>query len=383
MTYATIATFIITCFLCQMYISLAQETGGLIYFGDEDDIGDVFVTLEQRTRDDFVTIHRSSLVLNGPATVPVPVDDTLESISFSTTSYYGSIASVRVTQPDGTVITSSSSNATITNLGDNQIVLVMQPMVGIWKIEVDGTGPVSMVVQGNSAIGINFLELVKLVPGREGDQFAEVGSPVLDGNPSTALTRVDGPISDFSFGTIDEDGSLISTVTDISTEFEATSGKLVLRFSTPSSPFGIKVSGTTVAGNAFQRLATRTFVPQTIKVSFNEWSRPLAIPDGHDTTVHFIVENFRNQAVTIDINVTDDHNYVTSFAPVQLMLEKNSSVTINATDIVFVTASAVVSGELLGASDTAMFGDVCEDAPKPRDVSTFCYCVNDTSNASC
>jgi hypothetical protein len=108
--------------------------------------------------------------------------------------------------------------------------------------------------------------------------------------------------------------------------------------------------------------------------------------------VHFIVENFRNQAVTIDINVTDDHNYVTSFAPVQLMLEKNSSVTINATlsppinctsDIVFVTASAVVSGELLGASDTAMFGDVCEDAPKPRDVSTFCYCVNDTSNASC
>jgi hypothetical protein len=361
-----------------MFIGLAQATGGLIYFGAAEEVGNVFDMLEYELRDDFVTIQRSKHILSGSITALIPVDDTLTSIIFTATSYEASISSVEIVQPDGTILDSSSHNVSISKIGDNEVITVLEPSVGIWQMKVGGTGPVTIVAQGNSPISINFFQFVTDdVPMREGYQYVEVsgGNPTLDGKKSTVLTRVDGLVSDYTFILLDDSGVVLPNLVDIDTRFIATSGELLLSFTTPAQTFGIAVSGVTAAGKEYKRLAKREYLPQTIKVSFNHWSRPLALPGGKNTTVQFIVENFRNESVVLDIDANDDQMFVSSLSPTQVELTQNSSEIINVTllppvdcnisSVVSVSVTATVSGEILGMSETAELSHACEDEPPP------------------
>lgn len=191
--------------------------------------------------------------------------------------------------------------------------------------------------------------------------------------------KVLGPNSPgISFDIVDESGFVLLSSIDVDTKFMATSGELVLSFLPPDYPFSIALAGSTTAGNFFQRLATRVYVPQSIMIAFDESSRPLALPDGNNTILRFVVENFGNESIVLGINVTDDLMYLSSFDPAEVALTANSNATISATlslptvctdERISITATATVRGELLGTSDTAELSHVCEDMPEPSDVS--------------
>ena len=354
-----------------MYINLAKETGGMIYSGNQEQVGNVFNNIEYEIRPDFVNILRSRLTIDDSVTVQVPVDDTLETVIFSATTYDGDITSTEVTQPDGTMIDSSSPNTSISQLGTNKIITVLGPSAGIWEIKVQGSGPVTISVKGNSLININHFQFVSTVAGRYEYQFVEIsgGNPVYDGQPATVLTRLEGTVTDFSFSIVNETGVPIPAPVGVDTDSpKATSDELVLSFLPPIQPFGVAVTGTTAAGYVYRRLALREYVPRTIKVSFDESTRPISLPDGQNTTVQFVVENFGTVPVVLDIDVTDNLMYLASFVPTQVTLNGNSSAAINATlsppvnctkDIVSVTATVTVVGEIFGNSDTVDLNEVC------------------------
>ena len=80
------------------------------------------------------------------------------------------------------------------------------------------------------------------------------------------------------------------------------------------------------------------------------------------------MENFGTAPVVLDIDVTDDLTYLASFVPTQVTLNGNSSAAINATlsppvnctkDIISVTATVTVVGEIFGNSDTVDLNEVC------------------------
>jgi len=48
-----------------MYVNLSQETGGLIYFGDKEKVGNVFDTIDQQIHGDFIAIVRAKLNVDG------------------------------------------------------------------------------------------------------------------------------------------------------------------------------------------------------------------------------------------------------------------------------------------------------------------------------
>ena len=97
----------------------------MIYSGNQEQVGNVFDNIEYEIRPDFVNILRSRLTIDDSVTVQVPVDDTLETVIFSATTYDGDITSTEVTQPDGTMIDSSSPNTSISQLGTNKIITVL------------------------------------------------------------------------------------------------------------------------------------------------------------------------------------------------------------------------------------------------------------------
>lgn len=360
----------------ERYITLAEETGGQIFFGERNLIGGIFAQLEDLIRGNHVTISRSMISLTGSASVVnVPVDDTLDNIAFSTSIYDGVINYVTITRPDGSIVADSDPNVTISSLGSyNQIITVQDPIAGIWVLEVSGTGPATIIVQGNSDINLDYFKFVTSVAGRYEDMYIDIpgGNPIADGKNATALTRVEGSVASFTFEIVDTNGTVVNEAQELVNDVKAMHDEIVLTINLPSKPFSVVARGITKAGIAFQRTALPVYVPQGIKVSFDELSRPDAIPEGSNTTVMFNVENYGTETVFVDISITADNmTFVHGYDPSEAEIPHNSSTTIKVliaapigcTEGSLRLTAIATDDKLLGNSHTVGIADICKPLP--------------------
>jgi hypothetical protein len=358
----------------KLYITLAEETGGQIFFGDRSSIGEIFAPTEDIIRGNYVTVSRSMINLNGTAVVSVPVDDTLDNVAFSTSVYDGVIDNVTIMRPDGTIVVDSDPNVTISKLGsDNQIIAVRDPIAGIWVLEVSGLGPATIIAQGNSVINIDYFQFVTSVAGRYEQMYVDIpgGNPIADGKNATALTRLEGPVASYTFEMADINGTVVDKAQELLNDAEAMNDEIVLTMN-PIKPFSVVARGITSAGFAFQRLALPVYAPQSIKVSFDEVSRPVAIPEGLNTTVMFKVENYGTDTVVVDVSITADNTtYLRGYEPTQAEIPHNSSQTIY---VLIAAPLGCIEGslrltaiatddKLLGNSHTVYVTDICKSLP--------------------
>ena len=178
------------------------------------------------------------------------------------------------------------------------------------------------------------------------------------------------------FEVVDRAGEIIPmALTVVDDDLLASPDETILNITVPAEAFSVTSSGLTSTGTPFKRLSPSVYVPQTIKVSFNESSRPTYIPEGNDTVVKFIVENFGSESATVDILVSDDKSYLNGFDPSRVTLLPDSSETVNAilsapeacnkTVIVRVTATATIVGETLGNLDIVNIADACKEIIDP------------------
>ena len=360
----------------ELYIKLAEETGGQIFFGDRNTIGEIFAPIKESIRGDHITISRAKINLTGGSSVVhVPIDDTLETVEFSTSMYDGIIDDVKISRPDGTVVSDSDPDVIISKLGsDNQIVTVHDPSPGTWVLELSGMGHASVIAQGNSAINLDYFQFVSTVAGRFEHMYIDIpgGNPIADGKNATALTRLEGPVASYTFEIVDTDGTLLYSAQELLNDVKATLDEIVLTIKTPSKPFSVMARGISSAGYEFQRLALPVYVPQGIKVSFDEHSRPVAIPEGSNTTVVFKVENYGAERVVVDIGVTADNmTFLHGFEPLLADIPGNSSKAINVllaapmgcmAGNLKLTATAT-DDKLLGNSHTVDIADICKPLP--------------------
>lgn len=367
-----------------IYTDLAFQTGGQVFRGPKDEVGNIFSDIDLQIRDDFVTLCR--VILSLPASVPAKVDDSLESIIFSTSIFDGSIDSIEIVRPDGSIVSDTDPNVTISKLGDNEVVTILDPLVGEWRAQVTGTGTTTVIVQGNSPININYFKFVDLVVGRYQYMYVETpgGNPIEDGsNLATALTRVEGPVTgSVEYRLVGVAGNDLMTSIEEKEDVDNTmvaTGDTVLKIEIPDEPFSVMVAGVTPSGNPFNRLAVAVYTPQTIKVSTDPLSLPAEVPEGVNATIQFLIENFGDELIEVDVGVMDTLGYVESFSPMRAEIPANSSDTINITlapplncteDVTRITVTATLVGELIGNADIIDLV-VCEEmsTPSPQTLS--------------
>eukprot|EP00804_Cyclotella_cryptica_P001795 CCRYP_018343-RA/>CCRYP_018343-RA protein AED:0.01 eAED:0.01 QI:1635/1/1/1/0.83/0.57/7/177/448 len=355
-----------------LYIQLALETGGQVFSGPRDDVGNILANIDTQIQDNFVTLGRYRVDL--PAAIPLPVDDTLTSIMFSISSFDGIISAVQIRRPDGVVVnTDTDPGVSKVQLGNNVVVTIQGPGAGVWNIDIGGTGASTILAQGNSQININFFQFMQTVLGRYEEMLIEIpgGNPISDGEFATALARVEGPVASGEFGLADIAGNVINSLIEMGDSSLGGPGDSVLIIEIPDSPFSIFVEGITASGHAFQRLAIPVYTPQVTKVSFNQLSLPDVFPPGSEVMIEFIVENFGIDTITVDLTVMDTLAYIASYNQTQAEVPPGGSASISVVlifpdscfeDVNRITATASLVGEFIGNSDIIDI-IVCETPP--------------------
>jgi hypothetical protein len=285
-------------------VALALETGGQIFLGNllcsNPDTSQYRCCKSERNqsliRDDYMPISRARVDLNKHvATVYVPVDNTINSVSFSLYSFDGKINDVQISRPDGTVVVYSNPSVTFGQLGPQTIVAVHNPIVGNWNVSMSGSGQATFIAQGDITINLNYIQFVSSVVGCFEEMFTRIpeGNPYVDGKSSTTLARLDGSVTNYTFDVVNTAGTTIKTAAQkLQKNTISPMDDNVLTIEPLDKPFSVMVTGFTLAGNSFQFLVRSTFVPKEIKVSFNESSCPGALLEEENATVLFTMENF-------------------------------------------------------------------------------------------
>ncbi|GLY29860.1 hypothetical protein [Kineosporia sp. NBRC 101731] len=320
------------------YVKVARATGGQVFdlsYGDADVITQL---ADAVVHSDLVDVLSQSTVLSPVAAeVPVPVDSRLGTVTFSVAST-GSL-DLEVVRPDGSVVTPADPGVTVLtpSTGTTQIVTVVKPAVGAWKLRMTGDGTASTVVSGRS----NFsLESATFVAPSDvaGDPEVEYQGPI-DGAPAAGqLVGIDASLGDdyasAAFELRRTDGTVISKLklTEFESEFFGT-------FTTPSEPFRVFVTGKDKSGSTFVRDRSDLIAPATLAVTAPDVS---TIPAGVATKLAFNVHNY-GSAGSFTTSAVDASGYVTGVEPNPINLASGADGKVTVT----VTPPAGLTGDAL------------------------------------
>src|SRR5260370_36760286 len=122
------------------FIAEAQETGGQLFFLARDQAGLTFSLIQPQLKGNLVPVLSTSgaLASGGSATVAVPVDSTVESVTFSVS--IDAKGAINVLRPPGTTVSPGDSAATITELSSGRVVTRAPPRTGNWQRPIGGAG---------------------------------------------------------------------------------------------------------------------------------------------------------------------------------------------------------------------------------------------------
>src|SRR5260370_37311858 len=103
------------------FIAEAQETGGQLFFLARDQAGLTFSLIQPQLKGNLAPVLSTSgaLASGGSATVAVPVDSTVESVTFSES--IDVIGPLNVLRPSATTVSPGDSGVTITELRSRSV----------------------------------------------------------------------------------------------------------------------------------------------------------------------------------------------------------------------------------------------------------------------
>ena len=201
------------------------------------------------------------------------------------------------------------------------IYSVTAPQAGTWKAVIGGTGQYSLVVNGESLLGLDDFGFVEL-GGREGHQgyYQITGLPLI-GKTSKAVARVSGVPRSVSFELRDLNGNTITpfVLNDPDVDANLLAGSVTV----PSQSFRVYALGADGSGAAFQRLIATVVFPQSFIVKAPS---PVDLGQGQSTTYVFEVRNDGAPA-TFNFAAKDTGSFVSgAMVPASATLGTGSSV---------------------------------------------------------
>jgi hypothetical protein len=285
-----------------VYGRIANATGGQQYRLRPSEIEKSGAVMESKLSHPVdVFFATGGLGRRGERTFEIPVDSTIESVTFSATVQCKE--SISIWRPGGTLVTPGGAAGFLdTEMTAARILTVNRPETGVWRLRVLGGGEYSVSVRAKTELDLGGFEFVRL-GGRPGHE----GLFKIEGEPTSAQqigqARVHGPYQTATFKLVAESGETIQPVRLQSEgDREEFTGTLTL----PTRPFRVAVEGVDERGRAYQRIYVRLFQLQSIEIA--SLTRVADFPAGSTTRMVFQIHNlgtagnFRAQLVWVGRN---------------------------------------------------------------------------------
>jgi len=272
-----------------------------------------------------------------PSLVDVPVDASITRLVVGV-EYLPGIAAVLL-RPGGTRVVETDRDVRLSTVKtvdlkrnvrvDRQVYTIGRPQPGVWQImlpgDLRGTGQELMLTaSGNSPVGFDDFEFVRLQQGVHGGYFQIDGMP-LAGVPATAQARVRrGPVEP-TFRFVDE-RNIDLGVLPLAKGLPHTAGDDFLgTFGLPAVPFRVVMNGIDAAGTPVQRQYPLMFRAQPVAVFFN-YDRSGLINVGTSRRT-FAVMNVGTETATFVLNVSTTDGEVLGLSPSTVTLAPRTSAT--------------------------------------------------------
>lgn len=306
-----------------VYAKIANATGGQQYLLRGSEVERSGAVMEAKLLHSANILFASGVLRKGePRDFEIPVDSTVESVSFSVTVECKE--SIAVWRPSGDAVTpGGSAGFSDTEMVAGRIVTVTRPETGPWRVRVSGAGQYSVSVLAKSDLDLIGFDFVRLGgrPGHEG-LFPIKGQPTSP--DQMARARLQGPFQTATFKLLSEAGDTLQTLTLTTTDREEFIGNLRL----PAQPFRIAVEGTDERGLAYQRVLAHSMQLQTIEII------PLTpveeLKAGATTKMSFQVRNLGTPGAFQATVVWLGRNFMRTPAPMRLALPTGGAAAIEA-----------------------------------------------------
>jgi hypothetical protein len=303
------------------YIKIAADSGGQLFFLQRSEAGSIARLADFVVRSNAVDVLSINDTLSGvPKTFTVPVDSTMRRVTFSAS---GTTSAV-LTRPDGTTVQATDPGVNLLALSSGTVFSITTPATGAWSVTLNGSGPLSLAVTGDSDLALDAFQFVEQA-GRPGHQglFAIQGFPVA-GEAAKAHAEMSGPFATEAFDLRAPDGTVLQSLS-LGPDADASPGEFFGDVSLPAVQFLPYVTGLDSEGVAYQRVIPGGRRAQTLKLTSPE-AQDLAA--GRSTTYVFQVQNLGAPG-SFQVVATDDKHFLNSVSPSFLTLGTNQTAAVN------------------------------------------------------
>jgi von Willebrand factor A domain-containing protein 7 len=320
-----------------VYAKVANATGGQQYLLRGSEIEKSGAVMESKLAHSANILFASGVLRKGePRDFQIPVDSTVESVSFSVT--VDCKESIAVWRPSGDLVTPGGSAGFIdTEMVAARILTVKRPETGSWRIRVSGTRGYSVSVLAKSDLDLIGFDFVRLGgrPGHEG-YFPIKGQPTSP--DQTARARLSGPFQTATFKLLSEAGDFLQNLPLTTTDRKEFMGNVRL----PGQAFRVAVEGTDERGLPYQRLLSHRMELQSIEITTLTPVEELKA--GTTTKMSFQLRNLGTAGAFDATVVWVGRNFIRTPPPMRLALPAGGAAAIEAD--VDVPADATPSTEL-------------------------------------
>ena len=308
-----------------VYAKIANATGGQQYLLRGSEIEKSGAVMESKLLHTANILFASGVLRKGePRDFQIPVDSTVESVSFSVT--VDCKESIAVWRPSGDAVTpGGSAGFNDTEMVAGRVLTVKRPETGSWRVRVSGTGGYSVSVLAKSDLDLLGLDFVRVGgrPGHEG-LFPIKGQPTSP--DQMARARLSGPFQTATFKLLSESGDAIQALALTTTDREEFTGNLRL----PDQPFRVAVEGTDDRGLPYQRVLAHRMELQSIEITTLTPMEELKA--GTTTKMSFQVRNLGTAGAFQAVVVWLGRNFIRTPTPMRLALPSGGAVAIE-TDV--------------------------------------------------
>jgi hypothetical protein len=321
--------------------ALSEQTGGVLFNvarSEVDDVGPAL--LEIRNLDTAVLVTRRLALAPGvPLTLDIPVDDTIEQVTFlATSSTAATRPTLTVTRPNGSPANTTDPDVTARTLSTVVSLAVRTPAVGSWRVVMSGSGTVVLRAFARTGLRANGLRLLSedVVPVRPEIELEDIDGQPLVGDTLAADVRFTTPVADADLSLVRNDGTVVASPLLLPLDGER---RFRAQLTVPSeSSLLLELTGSTLAGNPFVRQITSPVLPQTVAIRA-EPGVSLG-PVGGSAPIDLTITNRSTTAGTFVFVVSTPLGWGVTFLTGPVTVEAGATVTLSPGILVNVPATA-------------------------------------------
>jgi hypothetical protein len=251
--------------------AITEQTGGVLFSVSRTEVDDVVPTLLELSQPEIaLLVSRKVTVAGGvPYVLDVPVDETLTgTVTFLVTAArFGVLPQLSLARPDGSAVLAGQPGVTVRNLSSVKSFAIGAPVVGRWRLRLDGAGDFVVRAFGRSSLRMNSLRMVEAVvdPDRPEVEAQPLEGQPLVGDAFAAHLRLSQAPLTLAAALRRLDGTLVDDL-DVSPLEDPLPRRFRVSSVVPLGSFLVEASGLTAAGNEYLRVGKIPVVPQTVKV---------------------------------------------------------------------------------------------------------------------